>query len=85
MGDTSSGFTSAERAIAGWIEVSLGLDIKSYAMAVLKIDFLTVTKTTMPRRWFDDTLPHTHRALDDAIEQGVIFCRMLAENLKATD
>lgn len=63
----------------------VGLDIKSYAMAVLKIDFLTVTKTTMPRHWFDDTLPHTHKALDDAIEQGALFCRMLAENLKATD
>jgi hypothetical protein len=32
----------------------------------------------MPRRWFDDH-PHTHRALDDAIEQGALFCNMLAE------
>jgi hypothetical protein len=63
----------------------VGLDIKSYAMAMLKINFLTVTKTTMPRRWFNDTLPHTHLALDDAIEQGALFCQMLAENLKATD
>ena len=35
----------------------------------------------MPRRWFDP-LPHTHEALDDAIEQGALFCNMLAENLK---
>ena len=61
----------------------VGLDMKTYAMAVLKKDFLSVTKSTMPRRWFDDTLPHTHKALDDAIEQGVTFCRMLAENLKS--
>jgi hypothetical protein len=32
----------------------------------------------MPKRWFDK-LPHTHRALDDAIEQGALFCNMLAE------
>jgi hypothetical protein len=32
----------------------------------------------MPARWFDD-LPHTHRALDDAVEQGALFCNILAE------
>lgn len=58
----------------------VGLDVKTYAMATLKADFLSVNKSTMPRRWFDETLPHTHKALDDAIEQGVLFCRMLAEN-----
>jgi len=26
--------------------------------------------------------PHTHIALDDAIEQGALFCNMLAENLR---
>jgi hypothetical protein len=31
----------------------------------------------MPKRWFDD-LPHSHVALDDAIEQGALFCNMLA-------
>jgi hypothetical protein len=58
------------------------LDIKSYAMAMLRLDLRDVTKTSMPARWFDDTLPHTHKALDDAVEQGVLFCRMLAENLQ---
>ena len=24
--------------------------------------------------------PHTHRALDDAIEQGAVFCNMLVES-----
>jgi hypothetical protein len=37
----------------------------------------------MPRRWFKD-LPHTHVALDDALEQGYLFCNMLAENRQAT-
>jgi len=59
----------------------LALDIKSYAMAMLKIDFHLVVKSNMPARWFDD-LPYTHVALDDAISQGALFCNMLAENTK---
>jgi hypothetical protein len=58
----------------------VGLDIKSYAMALLKFDFNDVVKANMPRRWFDD-LPYTHQALDDALQQGALFCNMLAENL----
>jgi len=34
----------------------------------------------MPKHWFD-SLAHTHVALDDAIEQGALFCNMLIENL----
>ena len=34
----------------------------------------------MPKHWFDE-YAHTHVALDDAIEQGALFCNMLAENL----
>ena len=55
------------------------LDIKSYAMAVLKTEFRQTTKRKMPQRWFDP-LPHTHVALDDALEQGALFCNMLAEH-----
>jgi 3' exoribonuclease, RNase T-like len=55
------------------------LDIKTYAMAMLKKGFRESVKRNMPRRWFDN-LPHTHRALDDAIEQGALFCNMLTEN-----
>ena len=57
------------------------LDIKTYAMALLCQDFRQSVKRNMPPRWFDP-LPHTHRALDDAIEQGALFCNMLAENLR---
>lgn len=56
------------------------LDIKTYAMAVLKTDYRDTVKSTMPRHWFDDGLPHTHLALDDAKEQGVLFCNMLQEH-----
>ena len=57
------------------------LDIKTYAMALLKKEYRQSVKRNMPRRWFDP-LPHTHRALDDAIDQGALFCNMLAENLR---
>lgn len=52
------------------------LDIKSFAMAVLGTEYRETTKKRMPRHWFDN-LPHTHKALDDAIEQGALFCNIL--------
>jgi hypothetical protein len=54
------------------------LDIKTLAMALLKTKYRETSKRTMPRRWFDEQ-PHTHVALDDALEQGALFCNMLAE------
>jgi hypothetical protein len=56
------------------------LDIKTYAMALLRKSYRDSVKRSMPRRWFS-ARPHTHIALDDAIEQGELFCRMLCENL----
>lgn len=56
------------------------LDIKSYAMAVLGTPF---RKTTKSKRWFD-ALAHTHKALDDAVGQGALFCNMLAEQSART-
>ncbi|OGA42726.1 MAG: exonuclease [Betaproteobacteria bacterium RIFCSPLOWO2_12_FULL_62_13] len=53
------------------------LDIKSYAMALLGTEYRNSVKRNMPREWFDE-LPHTHVALDDAKEQGALFCNMLA-------
>ncbi|HEX5741912.1 MAG TPA: exonuclease [Pilimelia sp.] len=53
------------------------LDIKTYAMAVLGSDYRATVKRAMPRNWFDD-IPHSHVALDDAREQGALFCAMLA-------
>jgi hypothetical protein len=54
------------------------LDIKTLAMVLLKTEYRASTKKNMPKHWFDK-LPHTHEALDDAIEQGALFCNMLAE------
>ena len=58
------------------------LDMKSFAMAVLRKDYRASSKQAMPKHWFDD-LPHSHVALDDAIGQGALFCNMLKENLLA--
>jgi DNA polymerase III alpha subunit (gram-positive type) len=54
------------------------LDLKTLAMALLGKPYRDSVKRNMPPRWFD-RLPHTHRALDDALEQGALFCNMLAE------
>ena len=48
-------------------------------MAVLKTDYRESIKENMPKHWFDK-LPHSHVALDDAIEQGALFCNMLKES-----
>ena len=56
-----------------------GIDIRSYAMAVLKRGYKQCGKRNLPKRWFDD-LPHTHNPLHDAMEQGALFCNMLIEN-----
>ena len=52
------------------------IDIKTYAMALLRRPYRACGKQSMPAEWFDP-LPHTHVALDDAIEQGRLFCNML--------
>ena len=49
------------------------------AMVMLGKDYRSSTKRNMPKRWMDN-FPHTHVALDDAIEQGALFCNMLAES-----
>jgi hypothetical protein len=54
------------------------LDIKSFAMALLGVGYRDSVKRNMPRSWFDRGR-HTHVALDDALEQGALFCNMLAE------
>ena len=54
------------------------LDIKTYAMALLGSPYRDSTKRAMPRRWFP-ALPHSHVALDDAREQGLLFVAMLRE------
>lgn len=61
-----------------------GIDIQSYAMALLKKGYKESGKDHMPKRWFDGQ-PHPHTALEDALEQGALFCNMLIENTKQTN
>lgn len=57
------------------------IDVKTYAWAMLKQNqFTHCAKRNMPKHWFDK-LPHTHVALDDAIEQGAMFINMHRYNL----
>ncbi len=53
------------------------LDIKSYAAAVLGIPYREVTKQMM-KKFREPGLPHTHVALDDALEQGYLFLNLKA-------
>lgn len=59
------------------------LDIKTYAMAVLGLPYRESVKRNMPAHWIA-TPPHTHAALDDAIEQGQLFCNILADRHRIT-
>ncbi|MBI3897676.1 MAG: exonuclease [Gammaproteobacteria bacterium] len=59
------------------------LDVRSYAMGMRKSTFRQTSRTYLPKRWFDER-PHTHVALDDALEQGTLFCNMYAENLRGS-
>ena len=60
------------------------LDIKTYVSAMLKMPFRESTKRNMPNRWFPEDRPHTHVALDDAMEQGELFMNIMRENLGRT-
>jgi len=53
------------------------LDIKTLAMAVLRKPFRETSKRNMPKEWFEGLPKHTHKAVDDAIEQGALFCRIM--------
>jgi hypothetical protein len=57
------------------------LDVKTFAMAMMKCDYRQATKKHMPKKWFPMNVPHTHICLDDAREQGLLFINMLREHL----
>ena len=57
------------------------LDIRSYAMAFLQGNYHASGKQNLPPEWFEE-LPLTHVALDDAIQQGMLFCNLLQANLQ---
>jgi DNA polymerase III alpha subunit (gram-positive type) len=54
------------------------IDIKTLAMGVLKKPYKKITKKILYRR-FPPKTKHTHCALDDAREQGEVFCGIMKE------
>lgn len=58
-----------------------GIDIKSYAMALMKTEYSKINKKSFPQEWL--TSPSlTHIALEDALVQGELFCNMLMANTR---
>jgi hypothetical protein len=56
-----------------------GLDLKTMAWERMGGRFQDAAKPRMPSRWFEGAPAHTHKAVDDATAQGVMFVNMLAE------
>lgn len=54
------------------------LDLKTLGMTLINKPYTMSIKRNYPAGWFGDA-PHTHNGLDDAIEQGVMFTRMMAQ------
>lgn len=55
------------------------IDVKTYAWSLMGSQrFAATSKQSMPKNWFDP-LPHTHVAIDDAIEQGAMFINMMRQ------
>lgn len=55
------------------------LDMKTLAMALLRLPFRDCSKRNFPKAWRSKAHTHTHVALDDAREQGQIFAAMLRQ------
>lgn len=56
-------------------------DAKTYATAVLKTSYADSVKKKFPQKWFPHKKKHTHKPLDDAIEQAQLFIAMMQQNL----
>jgi DNA polymerase III alpha subunit (gram-positive type) len=57
----------------------VAIDIKTYAMAVMKKPFFQCSKKNFPKEWLSP-VKHNHIALSDAIEQGEIFFNIMKFN-----
>ena len=59
-----------------------GIDIKSYYMGLTGCSWEDSRSSKIPAK-YKGASPHTHNALDDAIEQGEMFRRMITKASKA--
>ena len=55
------------------------LDIKTLAMTQMGRPYRDCVKRNMPKRWFEGCPKHTHKALDDALGQGIQFVNIMNE------
>ena len=53
------------------------LDMKTLAMEKLGIIFRQSAKKVFPKDWFSDKYKHDHTSIQDALEQSILFCRMI--------
>lgn len=61
------------------------LDIKSYVMGRLRLPYSQSGKKHLPKELLPE-VPHTHIAVDDAVEQGQLFMNLLkAVDFKGTE
>ena len=58
-----------------------GLDLKTLAMDRLGITYKAAAKKRFPKHWFNGAPKHTHKALDDAVGQGVLFVNLIGEGV----
>lgn len=62
-----------------------GVDIKTIAMLDLKSPYRRVSKKHFKRSWFEGTGKHSHVAVEDAIEQGIVFVNMMLMHADCLD
>ena len=75
-------FTGFVHSISEKSPLSLNaLDMHSYSMAALGKSFRGSGKGAYLPEWKAHKLPHTHKAMDDAMEHAMTFCAM-AESVK---
>ena len=53
------------------------IDLKTVASMKLNLPYKDSGKSSYPKHWSRDMFPHTHKAVDDALEQGWLYARML--------
>lgn len=52
------------------------LDMKSFVWHMFKCEYTELSSVDFPTEWYEN-LPHKHIALDDALEQGIVFLNAL--------
>jgi len=57
-----------------------GVDFTSYAMGMLNLTFTDALVKNLPKKWFNVEIERTHKAVDDAKRQALIFINMIRDD-----